>query len=137
MHKTQLAVKQQVALGLNDTGIAALLGLRMTRPTRIHADKTPPRLHYIVEWAEHRQLSQADLARLTGADKGTVSRWFGGTLPRDHHLEAIAAVMEVSIKDLMRDPYDDWMKQFFSGRSAEEMERIKATLEAAFPRKTG
>lgn len=107
----------------------------MTPPPRIHADKTPSRLHFIVEWAEHRHLTQAELARLTGADKGTVSRWFAGTMPREHHLEALAEVMQVSVQDLMRDPYDDWIKKFFKGRSADEMERIKATLEAAFPRK--
>lgn len=50
--------------------------LHMTPITQIHKGKTPPRIHYLAEWAEKRGLIQADFAKETGADKGTVSRWF-------------------------------------------------------------
>lgn len=94
------------------------------------------RKHYIPEWADRRNLIQADLGRETGADKATVSRWFSGNTPQDHYLDALVVILAVDDRDaLFRHPDDDWMARFLRGRSDEEKERIRIMLLAAFPQK--
>lgn len=96
----------------------------------------PPRLHYIPEWAERRQLRQADIVEaLNGrVDKSTVSRWFNGALPEQPNLEAIAGVFGLDEPiSLFRHPDDDWLARFFRGRTQDERYRIRQMLEAAFP----
>ena len=102
----------------------------------IHQNKTPVRRHFIAEWAEHRGLSQADIARELGIDKSVVSRWFNeGKLPRAENQEALAGLFGVEPEAILRDPDDDWIARFMQDRSREEKERIKTTLESAFPRR--
>ena len=96
----------------------------------------PRRNHYIPEWADKRNLIQADLIRETGANKATVSRWFSGNMPQDHYLDALVDCFGLDDRDaLFRHPDDDWMARFLRGRSDEEKERIRTMLEAAFPKK--
>jgi len=102
----------------------------------IHKGKTPQRVHYLDLWADLRGKKQADFAKEGLADKSTVSRWFSGQLPTEENLNKIADFLELEEPSwLFRDPADDWMRRMFEGRSAEERERMKATLEAAFPPK--
>ncbi|PZU95603.1 MAG: XRE family transcriptional regulator [Chelatococcus sp.] len=108
----------------------------MAEFTEIHRSKQPRRPHHIADWAEARGLKQADIVRETGADKSVVSRWFSGSTPGVEWQEKLAALFETDPESLFRDPNDDWIKRFFERRSREEIERIKATLEAAFPRKS-
>jgi transcriptional regulator with XRE-family HTH domain len=104
----------------------------------IHKKKTPPRIHFIAEWAERRGLIQADLAKEIGADKGTVSRWFGGNLPEQPYLLKIAAMLEVeSPNDLFRHPDDNWFKQMFDGRKQEEIEDSKQLVEIHLRKRNG
>jgi transcriptional regulator with XRE-family HTH domain len=106
----------------------------MGTTTRIHKGRTPRRRHFIVEWAELRHKKRSDIARGIGADKGLVSRWFSGVVPGDEHLDALAGFLGADDPlDLFRDPMEDWLSRFLRGRSEQERERIKATLEAAFP----
>lgn len=108
----------------------------MARPTRIHADKTPQRTHFIAEWAEKRSLKQADLVRATGADKATVSRWFGGAVPHEKYLAILVEAFQVdSPSALFLHPDDDWLARFFRDRNAEERQRVIDILSAAFPKK--
>ena len=102
--------------------------------TRIHHRATPNRPHYIVEWAEKRGMRQADLAEALSADKSVVSRWFNGSTPAEHWQAKLALLFNCEPEALFRHPDDDWITKFFKGRSADEIERIKATLEAAFPK---
>lgn len=79
--------------------------------------------------------------RETGADKGQVSRWLKGSSPgRDWQLRLAAYFSgdeHSPDPDLIfRHPDDHWMRRFFEGRSREEVERIKKSLEVTFP-KTG
>jgi transcriptional regulator with XRE-family HTH domain len=109
----------------------------MARPVRIHQ---PPRFHYIPEWAERRNVSQADIVRGVGADKSTVSRWFEGSVPSAEYLIALTGFLEAGEPAaLFRHPDDDWMARLLRGRSGEERARIEATIRAtienAFPRK--
>lgn len=84
-------------------------------------------------------MTQADLVRATGIDKGTVSRWFNEdnqSSPQFATQQILAELFHTEPDALFRHPDDDWLAQFFIGRKREEIERIKATLETAFP-KTG
>lgn len=101
---------------------------------RIHTQKQPRRPHFVAEWAAIRGLKQADLARELNADKGLVSRWFNGSTPGLEWQERLAAYFHVEADALFRHPDDDWLTKFFRDRSHDEIERIKQTLEVAFPR---
>lgn len=105
---------------------------------RIHKGRQPRRPHHIADWAEKFSLTQTDIVREVGADKSTVSRWFNGTTPGVEHQERLAALFHTEPEGLFRHPDDDWIARFLRGRSADEIARIKATLETAFPiKKTG
>jgi transcriptional regulator with XRE-family HTH domain len=93
-------------------------------------------MHFIPEWAEKRGLTQADLSRSTGADKGLVSRWFSGTLPSERNLLLLADALEAEEPaNLFRHPDEDWLARLFRDRPREERERMIRTIETAFPRK--
>lgn len=104
-------------------------------PTQIYPNRQPRRPHHIADWAEKFGLSQADISREIGADKSLVSRWFDGTTPGVAYQEKLAALFHTDAEGLFRHPDDDWLAKFFKDRSQEEIERIKSTLETAFPRK--
>lgn len=110
---------------------------RMGNVTRIHPSKQPNRPHFIAEWAETRGLPQSDLADELGADKSTVSRWYGGASPSREWQEKLAALFQVEPESLFRHPSEDWFRRFFENRRKDEIERIKTMLEAAFPDRTG
>jgi transcriptional regulator with XRE-family HTH domain len=97
-------------------------------------ESLPPRRHFIPEWATKAGLKRADVARATGADKATVTRWFQGTAPQDQYLMTLSKLFGVTVPDLFRHPDDVWVSRFLEGRSESEIERIKRTLEAAFPK---
>lgn len=111
--------------------------LFMTPLPTIHGSKTPPRMHYIVEWADRRNLKQVDLVKALGVDKGTVSRWFDGTLPRPDHLVALAEVFQIDVPALFRHPDDDWIARLLQHRSADEKQRIAQIIELTVPLRTG
>ncbi|QMV00132.1 XRE family transcriptional regulator [Devosia sp. D6-9] len=134
LRQTQRCVKRNLASSANDPAYEAGVVLRMAKLSKIHEGKTPPRIHFIVEWAEKRSLSQADIVREIGADKSVVSRWFSGSLPSEKYLEPLAALFSTEVTGLFRHPDDDWMVRFLQERSLDELTRIKQTLEAAFPR---
>ena len=104
--------------------------------TKIHASKQPRRPHHIDDWADKRGMKQADLARELGADKSLVSRWFSGSTPSPYWQAKLAALFHTDPEGLFRHPDDDWLARFLKDRDPDEIERIKATLESAFPRKT-
>lgn len=105
--------------------------------SRIHQNRTPIRRQFIKEWAEVRGYSQAELAKELDVDKSQASRWFAGQLPQPRFQEMIAQLFEIEPEALLRHPDNDWLARFFEGRKADERERIKKTIEAAFPRSTG
>jgi transcriptional regulator with XRE-family HTH domain len=101
----------------------------------IHKGKTPVRKHYIVERAEKLGLKQTDLIEGTGADKGTVSRWFRGVLPTDEYIEKVAVALECEdVRELFQDPDDDWLARRFRAYSQDEKERAQRILDDAFPK---
>lgn len=102
--------------------------------TAIHASKQPRRPHYIADWMERRNIKPIELAREIGADKGLVSRWLDGTSPGKDWQEKLGEFFGCGPAGIFRHPDEDWMKRFFEGRRQDEVERIKQTLETAFPR---
>lgn len=64
-----------------------------------------------------------------------VSRWFDGATPSEPSQEKLAALFQTDREGIFRHPDDDWLKKFFQDRSNDEIDRIKKTLEAAFPKK--
>ncbi|MBD9372090.1 helix-turn-helix transcriptional regulator [Rhizobium sp. ARZ01] len=104
----------------------------MSNIETIHATKTPTRIHFIVEWAEKRNLSQADIVREIGADKGLVSRWFKGIVPKTDYLERLAALFDTDVHGLFRHPDEDWLARFFAGKSNEQREQAIEMLKVLF-----
>jgi transcriptional regulator with XRE-family HTH domain len=119
-------VNADVAYELNYLPIGTWQELHMAQVPKIHHGKTPPRIHYIAEWAEKRGKKQVDFVEAIGADKGTISRWFAGRLPEQPYLLKIAEFLAVDEPaDLFRSPDDNWFKRIFEGRSKKEIEDSK------------
>jgi transcriptional regulator with XRE-family HTH domain len=95
--------------------------------------KQPRRPHFIPEWAESRGLAQGELANLLGADKSVISRWYGGATPGEEWQTKLADLFACDREGLFRQPDEEWLTKFFRDRSADEVQRMKQMLEAAFP----
>ena len=91
--------------------------------------------HFIPAWANALGMSQADIVKATGADKGSVSKWFNGSTPFPKWQKELARIFGTTPEGLFRHPDEMWMAGFLSERPKAEVDRIKATLEAAFPKK--
>lgn len=112
----------------------------MSNIAEVFQTKQGRRPHYLRAWAEFRHKKPADIIRDTGADKSLVSRWFDDekpTTPSPKWIEILSGYFETEPEGLFRHPDEDWFARFFAGRKRDEVERMKATLETAFPRKTG
>ncbi len=107
----------------------------MSNLTPIHRTKQPRRPHYLREWCEKYGLRQSDLANELNTDKSIVSRWFSGATPSTEWQARLGALFDVEPEAIFRHPDEDWLVRFFKDRTKDEIERIKATLEAAFPRR--
>jgi transcriptional regulator with XRE-family HTH domain len=107
----------------------------MARVSKIFGTRNPTRIHFLAEWAERRGMIQADIARELGVDKGTVSRWFDGFLPKEQTIPLLAEILSIEPSALFRHPDDDWIARIVSGRNDDEKQRIIAMIDAAFPRR--
>ena len=107
----------------------------MSNAIRIHPSKQPRRPHYIQEWAEKRGMRQVDLVNALGVQKSLVSRWYSGASPSVQWQQALAELFQCEVEALFRHPDEDWLTRFFHERSADEIERMRALLEAAFPKR--
>lgn len=106
---------------------------QVAKVRKIHSDKLSHRRHYIVDWAAKRGKNQAEIVRGVGVDKGTVSRWFDGTVPREEHLLALAGYLEVSDppdpEALFRHPDEDWFLRLFRQQSEDTRRTIVSLME--------
>jgi hypothetical protein len=117
----------------------------MAKLTRIHQNKQPIRRHFINEWLAAKGLKPADLVDLLNdpdrsmdleeIGKSQVYRWLAGQLPQPATQLRVADALEIEPEALLRHPDDDWVARFMEGRSQDEIQRIKNTLENAFPKK--
>jgi transcriptional regulator with XRE-family HTH domain len=94
--------------------------------------KQPRRPHFIPEWAERRGLTQVELANLLGADKSVISRWYAGATPGEEWQSKLADLFVCDREGLFRHPDEEWLTKFFRNRSADDVQRMKTMLEAAF-----
>lgn len=104
---------------------------------QIYRGRQPNRPHHIEEWAIVRNYpTQAALVKELGADKSLVSKWYGGATPSLEWQERLIELFGLESREsLFRSPDDDWLSRFFQDREREEIDRIKNTLETAFPRR--
>lgn len=91
--------------------------------------------HYIREWAAHRALTQADISRLTDADRGTISRWFSGGRPGDKHLTALADALGAETRGLFMHPLDYAILRRIEPLTEDQKRRALELLELAFDQK--
>lgn len=111
------------------------VGVKLVSADKIHPSKQPRRPHYLSEWMERRNLTAAEFSREIGADKGLVSRWLDGASPGQEWQDKLKEFFGTGREGIFRHPDDDWLSRFFEGRKRDEIERIKQTLETAFPRR--
>lgn len=104
---------------------------------QIYRGRQPNRPHHVEDWAVRRGFKdQAALVKALEADKSVVSRWYNGATPsRAWQLRLVELFVLDAPEDLFRDPDDDWLSKFFRDRNREEIDRIKQTMETAFPKK--
>lgn len=117
----------------------------MAKLARIHQNKQPIRRHFLNEWLVAKDMDAPALlallndpdrsSHLNEVEKSQVYRWLKGQMPGPAHQERVAAALEIEPEALLRHPDDDWVARFLDGRSQDEIQRIKTTLESAFPKK--
>jgi hypothetical protein len=119
-------------------GIVATMRKPGKRLVEIYKGRQPNRPHFVPDWAERRGFKdQAALAKASGADKSVVSRWYNGASPsREWQIRLVELFGLDEPTDIFRHPDDDWLAKFFHDRKPEEIDRIKQTLEMAFPQKS-
>lgn len=77
-------------------------------------------------------MSQADIVKELGVDKGLVSRWFKGTNPGKEWRPKLEALFEAEEGGLYRHPDDDWLSKFFKDKTAEDKRKAVELLEMFF-----
>lgn len=118
----------------------------MPNVTKIHQGKQPVRRHFLGEWLEAKHMTVAELleglndsdrfSELGYISKSQVYRWMKGQMPNPSMQKRIALALgfEDDPSKLLSSPEIDWMYDFLRDRSEDELRRIKATLESAFPK---
>lgn len=86
----------------------------------------PERIHFILEWARKKKLTQADICRETGADKGLVSRWFTqGIVPNTEYRQTLAQLFGTDVHGLFVHPDDyELIKLFRDKTDAQKAQAI-------------
>lgn len=107
---------------------------RMAKDSANSASKQPRRPHFIEAWADLKGVSQAQLARDLDVDKSLVSRWYAGSSPGMESQKKLAAYFGCEPDALFQHPNADWIRRFLDGRSQDEIDRIRKSLELIFPR---
>jgi hypothetical protein len=109
-----------------------------SRVVQIHQSRQPRRPHYLARLMEIQGTDRSDLVDTLGVDKSLLSRWLDEDKPSTPSPQWARKLGEYFGKghdpvDIFADPDVDWMSRLLQGRSADEIERIKAMIEAAFP----
>lgn len=107
---------------------------------RIYQNRQPRRPHYLAPLMERYNVSRQDIIEAIEVDKSLLSRWLDESKPSTPSPDWARKLGEFFGKghdpvDIFSDPDVDWMSRLLQGRSADEIERIKAMIEAAFPAK--
>jgi hypothetical protein len=107
---------------------------------QIYGNRQPRRPHYLPHLMERYGVTRGDLIEATGVDKSLLSRWLDEHRPSTHSPEWAQKLGEFFGKghdpvDIFTDPEVDWLSRLLRDRSPDEISRIKAMIEAAFPAK--
>jgi hypothetical protein len=129
-------------------GIGNLATMRKAKPkpsraalAMIYAKRQPKRPHYLAEIMEWKDVDRAALIEDLGVDKSTLSRWLdeeNPTTPGTEWAEKLGRYFasgpeDDDFVDIFTDPAVSRFRRLTVGRSDEEIDRMLATLEAAFP----
>jgi transcriptional regulator with XRE-family HTH domain len=106
----------------------------------IYANRQPRRPHYLAQLMERYNVTRADIVEALDVDKSQLSRWLDEERPSTPSPEWAQKLGEYFGKghdpvDIFTDPDVDWLSRLLKDRSADEKDRIKAMIEAAFPAK--
>lgn len=96
-------------------------------------DRSPDSIHFIKEWAEKKNISQAEVSRAVGANKSVTSRWFTGMVPKTEYLEKIAALFGTDVHGLFRHPDEEWIAKLIRSKTGKDREQIIKALKELFP----
>lgn len=107
---------------------------------QIYANRQPRRPHYLAQLMERYGVTRAEVVEAIDVDKSQLSRWLDVQRPSTPSPEWARKLGEFFGKDhdtvdIFTDPDVDWLSRLLKDRSADEKERIKAMIEAAFPAK--
>lgn len=111
--------------------------------TEIYAKRQARRPHYLAKIMERRDVSRAKLLEDLGVDKSQLSRWLDDDRPSTPSpVWALKLGQYFSsgpddddLVDIFTDPDLARFQKMTKGRPPDEVDRMLATLEAAFPRK--
>jgi transcriptional regulator with XRE-family HTH domain len=92
-----------------------------------------PQQHFIPDWLVHRNRIAAELAKETGADKGTVSRWVNGEIPSKRYIKKVAGFLECNVNDLFHHPKELPLINKFRAQDDDGQERFANVVNNAFP----
>jgi hypothetical protein len=109
----------------------------------IYAKRQPKRPHYLAEIMEWKDVDRATLISDLGVDKSTLSRWLDEkdpTTPGTEWAEKLGRYFasgpeDEDFVDIFTDPAVSRFQRLTAGRTDDEIDRMLATLEAAFPSK--
>lgn len=124
-------------------------GLRKTirkapdEPVVIYAGRQPKRPHYLAKLMERHEKDRSDLIEDLGIDKSTLSRWLDPdrpSTPSEKWAKKLGRYFasgpeDEDFVDIFTNPSAHRFQKITKGRSEEEIDRMLATLEAAFPAK--
>lgn len=127
-------------------GMLAPMKKRQSKPVEapleeIFQKRQPRRPHYVGRLMELRNLTRSQMIEdLAGLDKSILSRWLDEADPSTPGKmwtkklgEYFAVPPDYEPVDIFADPDIDWLYRLLRNRSAEEKDRIRAMIEAAFP----
>jgi hypothetical protein len=113
---------------------------RAPHPTEIYAKRQSRRPHYLARLMDKYGASRADLIETLEVDKGLLSRWLDEekpTTPSPAWADKLGKFFGKGHDpvDIFADPDVDWIARRLRGRPPEEIDRIIAIIDAAYPPK--
>lgn len=99
--------------------------------------RQPRRPHFLKEWMAWRDKRNIDLIDDLGVDKSYISRWLKGTTPGEAWAEKLRVYFKAGPDGIFERPSSVWFTEFLEERDDLDFERVKNTLEAAFPHQDG
>lgn len=106
--------------------------------THIYGSRQPRRPHYLAKLMERHGVTRGDLIEALEVEKGQLSRWLSEerpSTPSPVWAEKLGQFFGKGhdVVDIFADPDVDWLARLLQDRSDDEVKRMKAMLEAAFP----